>query len=251
MRYLLIILFYPLSLKIFCFEDKIEFKRFGIITIGDHVNYIGKHLWEINFLIKDSLFSISLESKTNDKFIYYNLSEKLEIKELDVLEKKETIFTIYKDLNKIFENKTKINFNINNSYLIQTTDKPKNPNIIGEIKDFYKIETVRDKYTLVRTVQKEMFIYWYILKNEQIINIHTERKKQKEFNYGQIIVTNILDKNIPEFTFIYKNKYNIKFITFSDKNKITTDKGKLKTYDSSLDMSVYRGFLHYNLKKNG
>jgi hypothetical protein len=44
-----------------------------------------------------------------------------------------------------------------------------------------------------------MFIYWYILKNEQIINIHTERKKQ----------------------------------------------------DSSLDMSVYRGFLHYNFKKNG
>ena len=96
-----------------------------------------------------------------------------------------------------------------------------------------------------------MFIYWYILKNEQIVNTHTERKKQKEFNYGQIIVTNILDNNIPEFTFIYKNKHNIKFITFSDKNKITTDKGKLKTYDSSLDMSVYRGFLHYNLKKIG
>ena len=36
-----------------------------------------------------------------------------------------------------------------------------------------------------------------------------------------------------------------------DKNKITTDKGKLKTYNSSLDMSVYRGFLHYNLKKSG
>ena len=74
--------------------------------------------------------------------------------------------------------KTKINFNINNSYFIQTTEKPKNTKIRGEIKDFYKIETVRDKYILVRTVQKEMFIYWYILKNEQIINIHTERKKQ-------------------------------------------------------------------------
>ena len=76
-------------------------------------------------------------------------------------------------------------------------------------------------------------------------------KNQKEFNYGQIIVTNILDENIPEFTFIYKNKNNIKFITLSEKNKITTDKGTLKTYDSSLDMSVYRGFLHYNLKKIG
>ena len=96
-----------------------------------------------------------------------------------------------------------------------------------------------------------MFIYWYILKNEQIINIHSERKKQNEFNYGQIIVTNILDENIPEFTFIYKNKDNIKFITLSDKNKITTDKGRLKTFYSSFDMSVYRGFLHYNLKKIG
>ena len=246
----MIILFYTFSLNIYCFEDKIEFKRFGIITIGDHENYIGKRLWEINFLIKDSLFSISLESKTNDKFIYYNLSEKLEIKELDILEKKETLFTIYKDLNKIFENKTKINFKINNSYFIQTTEKPKNTKIRGEIKDFYKIETERDIYTLVRTVQKNMFIYWYILKNEQIINIHSE-KKQNEFNYGQIIVTNILDENIPEFTFIYKNKDNIKFITLSDKNKITTDKGRLKTFYSSFDMSVYRGFLHYNLKKIG
>ena len=77
MRYLLIILFYTFSLKIFCFEDKIEFKRFGIITIGDNVNYIGKHLWDVNFFIEDSLFSIILESKTNDKYIYYNLSEKL------------------------------------------------------------------------------------------------------------------------------------------------------------------------------
>ena len=96
-----------------------------------------------------------------------------------------------------------------------------------------------------------MFIYWYILKNEQIINIHSERKKQNEFNYGQIIVTNILDENIPEFTFIYKNKDNIKFITLSDKNKITTDKERLKTFDSSFDMSVYIGFLHYNIKKIG
>ena len=142
----MIILFCTFNLKIFSFEDKIEFKRFGIITIGDHINYIGKHLWKINFLIKDSLFSISLESKTNEKFIYYNLSEILEIKELDILEKKETLFTIYKDLNKIFEKKTKINFKINNSYFIQTTEKPKNTKIRGEIKDFYKIETVRDKH---------------------------------------------------------------------------------------------------------
>ena len=251
MRYIFIILFCTFSLKFFSYEVKIEFKRFGTITIGDRINYIGKHLWEISFFIEDSLYSISLESKTNDKFIYYNLSEKLEIKELDILEKKETLFTIYKDLNKIFEKKTKINFRVMNSYFIQTTEKPKDLNIRGEIKDFYKVETEIDKYTLVRTVQNKKFIYWYILKNEKIINIHTEIKNQKEFNYGQIIVTNILDENIPEFTFIYKNKDNIKFITFSEKNKITTDKGKLKTYDSSLDMSVYRGFLYYNLKKIG
>lgn len=126
-------------MKFFSFEDKIEFKSFGIITIGDQVNYIGKHLWKLNFIIEDSVFSISLESKINDKFIYYNLSEKLELKTLDILEKKETLFIIYRDLNKIFEKKTKINFNINNSYFIQTTKKHKNTNIKGNIKDFYKI----------------------------------------------------------------------------------------------------------------
>ena len=251
MRHLLIILFCTFSLKLFSFENKIEFKNFGIISIGDHVNYIGKHLWELNFFIRDTLFSIRLESKNNDKYIYYNLSEELDIKTLNILELKETLFKIYKDLNKIFEKKTKINFRVKNSYFIQRTEKPKNTSIKGEIKDFYKIETERHKYTLVRTVQKDMFINWYILKNEDIINIHSEKKKQKEFNYGQIIVTNILDENIPEFTFIYKNKDNIKFITLSEKNKITTEKGKLKTYNSSYDMSVYRGFLHYNLKKIG
>ena len=251
MRHLLIILFCAFSLKLFSFEDKIEFKRFGIITIGDNLSYIGKHLWEIKFFIEDSLFSISLESKTNEKYIYYNLSEKLEIKELDILEKKETLFIIYKDLNKIFEKKTKINFRVKNSYFIQTTEKPKNTKIRGKIKDFYKVETEINKYTLVRTVQKEMFICWYILKNQQIINIHTERKKQKDFNYGQIIATNILDENIPEFTFIYKTKDDIKFITLSEKNKITTETEKLKTYNNSFDMLVYVGFLHYNLKKIG
>jgi len=250
LRYLLIILFSTFSLKFFSFEDKIEFKSFGIITIGDNVNYIGKHLWKINFFIKDSLYSISLESKENEKYIYYNLSEKLEFKLLDILEKKETLFTIYKDFKKIFKKKTKINFTIKNSYFIQTTEKPNNKNIRGKIKDFYKIETEIDKYTLVRTVQNDFFIYWYILKNEKIINIHTERK-QNEFSYGQIIVTNIFDKNIPEFTFIYKTKDNIKFITLSEKNKIITENAKLKTYNNSFKMSVYKGFLHYNLKKIG
>lgn len=251
MRCFFIILFYSFRLNFFSFEDKIEFKRFGIITIGDNVNYIGKHLWEVNFFINDSLFSISLQSKTNDKYIYFNLSKKLELKILDILEKKAILFTIYKDLNKILEKETKINFKIKNSYFIQTTEKPKNTNIRGKIKDFYKIETEKSKYTLVRTIQKDMFIYWYILKNEQIINIHTERKKQKEFNYGKIIVTNILNEDVPEVTFIYKTKDNIKFITLSDNNKIITDKGRLKKQDSSLDMSVYRGFLHYNFKKIG
>ena len=251
MRHLLIILFCTFSLKLFSLENKIEFKNFGIISIGDHVNYIGKHLWELNFFVRDTLFSIRLESKNNDKYIYYNLSEELDIKTLNILELKETLFKIYKDLNKIFEKKTKINFRVKNSDFIQRTEKPKNTSIKGEIKDFYKIETERHKYTLVRTVQKDMFINWYILKNEDIINVHSEKKKQKEFNYGQIIVTNILDENIPEFTFIYKTKDNIKFITLSEKNKITTEKGKLKTYNSSYDMSVYRGFLHYNLKKIG
>jgi len=250
LRYIYVILFCTFSLKSFSFEDKIEFKRFGIIIIGDNVNYIGKHLWEINFFIEDSLFSIILESKNNDKYIYYNLSEKLEFKILDILKKKETLFKIYKDLNKILEKKTKINFKIKNSYFIQTTEKPNNKDIRGKIKDFYKIETEKDKYTLVRTVQNKNFIYWYILKNEKIINIHTERK-QKEFNYGQIIVTNILDEKNPEFTFIYKTKDNIKFITLSDKNKIITEKAKIKTYNTSFKMIVYRGFLHYNLKKIG
>ena len=251
MRYLFIILFCSFSFYILSFEDKIEIKDFGIISIGNNVNYIGKHIWELNFFIKDSSYSLTIKSKTNDKYIYYNLSEKLEIKTLEFLEKQETSFNIYKDYNKIFEKKTKINFNVQNSYFIQTTEKPINKNIKGKIKDFYKLETKKDKYTLVRTVQKDLFIYWYILKNEQIVNLHSEKNKQKEFSYGQIIVTNIYNVNIPEFTFIYKTKKNIKLITLSENIKIITDKNKIKTSNIPFDSSVYRGFLHYKLKKIG
>ena len=251
MRCLFVILFYSFSFNLFSLEDKIEFKDFGIISIGNNVNYVGKHIWLINFFIKDSLHSLTIKSKTNDKYIYYNLSKKLELKTLEFLENQQINFTIYKDNNKIFEKKIKINFKTKNSYFIQTTEKPLNKNIRGKIKDFYKVETEKDQYTLVRTVQKELFIYWYILKNEEIINIHSEKKEQKKFNYGQIIITNFFDINIPEFTFIYKTKKNVKLITLSEKIKIVTGKNEIKTSIITFDNSIYKGFLHYNLKKIG
>ena len=49
---------------------------------------------EIKFYCRRLFFSISLESKNNEKFIYYNLSEKLELKTLDILEKRNTFYTI-------------------------------------------------------------------------------------------------------------------------------------------------------------
>ena len=251
MRCLFIILFCSFSFNFFSLEDKIEFKDFGIISIGNNLNYLGKHVWEINFFLKDSLHSLIIKSKTNDKYIYYNLSKKLEIKRLEFLEKQQIKFTIYKDENKIFEKKIKINFKTKNSYFIQITKKPINKNIRGKIKDFYKVETEKDQYTLVRTVQKDFFIYWYILKNDEIIKIHSEKKEQKEFNYGQIIVTNFFDKNIPEFTFIYKTNNNVKLITLSENFKIITDKNETKKSNIPFDNSNYRGFLHYNLKKIG
>ena len=54
-----------------------------------------------------------------------------------------------------------------------------------------------------------------------------------------------------EFTFIYKTKDNIKFITLSEKVKITSEKGKFKHNGSFFDLSVYKGFLLYNFKKIG
>ena len=251
MRCLFVILFCSFSFNLFSLEDKIEFKDFGIISIGNNVNYVGKHIWVIKFFIKDSLHSLTIKSKTNDKYIYYNLSKKLELKTLEFLENQQINFIIYKDDNKIFEKKIKINFKTKNSYFIQTTEKPLNKNIRGKIKDFYKVETEKDQYTLVRTVQKELFIYWYILKNEEIINIHSEKKEEKKFNYGQIIITNFFDINIPEFTFIYKTKKNVKLITLSENIKIITGKNKIKTSNITFDNSNYKGFLHYNLKKIG
>ena len=251
MRYLLLIIFTTYNLNILSFDEKIKFNDFGIVSIGNNKNYIGKHTWKIDFSIKDSLYSLKIKSKSNDRYIYFNLSKFLKIKELEYLEKEETNFFIYKNLSKVFEKKTKINFTLKNNFFIQTTQKPKNKNIRGEIKDFYKVITENNKYSLVRTVKNKKFIYWYLIKNEQIINLHSELKQEKEFNYGKIIISNIFSENTPEFTFIYKTNDNIKFITLGETLKITTSKKELEDNNGYNNHPVYNGFLHYNLKKNG
>ena len=136
MRYLLLIIFTTYNLNILSFDEKIKFNDFGIVSIGNNKNYIGKNTWKIDFTIKDSLYSLKLKSKSNDRYIYFNLSKFLKIKELEYLEKEETNFLIYKNLNKVFEKKTKINFTLKNNFFIQTTQKPKNKNIRDTFKRF-------------------------------------------------------------------------------------------------------------------
>ena len=63
----------------------VNIKNFGIISVGNGQDYLGKHNWKLSFKIKDSLHLFEINSKENQKFIYFNLSKNLSINQLNYL----------------------------------------------------------------------------------------------------------------------------------------------------------------------
>ena len=59
MKNILIILLFIIS-NTYGNQEKIEIRNFGIICIGSGYDYIGKHNWELSFLINDSLYKFSI-----------------------------------------------------------------------------------------------------------------------------------------------------------------------------------------------
>ena len=236
-------------------HEKIEIKNFGIITIGNGSQYIGKHKWDLSFLINDSLINFSVKSKSNEKYTFFNLSKLLKLQDLNYLNQNETNYVIKKDEKIIFDNKFKINLSPKNAFTIFSEIAPSNINLKGKIIDSYALDNLDNYYYIIRTIIDNKLLCWVIVKNNKVMNIHTEINNSKYPNLGRITVTNFINKQNPEFTFIYKNDEVKKIISLGEKNKYVSsfykEKIRISSQSKNYNLLEYRGFIFYNYKKHG
>ena len=122
----------------------------------------------------------------------------------------------------------------------------------GEFIGTYRVESKEDNYIIIRTKYVSQYDCWYLLKNNNVINIHTEKMEKHQKNQ-KIIVSDINEDGVPEFSFFHLDeKQNHKMILFMEKEKFIAVK-KEKTFSYSSNTMEYsnltvRGFLHYTLK---
>ena len=235
--------------------EKIEIKNFGIISIGNGKNYIGKHHWNLSFYIKDSLFKFYIKSNSNDRYIFFNLSKLVNIKYLNYLNQFETNYEIKKDEKIVFNDKSKINLNPKNIFTIFRKKAPINLALKGKIIDSYALDNLENYYYFIRTLIDNKLLCWVIVKNNKIMNIHTETINTKFHNLGRITITSFINKTNPEFTFTFKNDDEKKIISLGEKGKyissFTKNNLKISPHSKTYDHLEYRGFIFYSYKKNG
>lgn len=254
MKNILIILLFIFN-KTYGSHEKIEIRNFGIVCIGSGYDYIGKHNWELSFLLNDSLYNFSIISKANEKYTFFNLSKLLKIQDLNYLNQHETNYIVKKNEKIVFNEKSKINLSPKNIFTIYSEKPPKNLNLKGKVIDSYALDNIDNYYYLIRTIIDNKLLCWVIVKDNKVMNIHTEINTSNYYNLGRITITNFINKKNPEFSFIYQNKEEKKIISLGEKSKYVSSFYKKKLKISSLIKSYnhleYSGFIHYNYKKNG
>ena len=232
-----------------CQQEQINFLNFGIITIKEDL-FLDQSTWELEVKIKDSIYLFEKKSSFNKNFIFYNLNEHLNdnilLNNLDIL-------TIKKDGKTIYKEQNKIDFFPRPNLFLTNTDKVNNNEIKGKVIDSYVVKNGKDFFYIVRTNYNNNFNYWYILKNEKIINIHSEKHEKQPYYTSKILITD-LDKNQePEFNLFHKTERKLKMIHLNMKEKIIAflkdEKITLPLVTNNLDYIIYKGLFYYNLKK--
>ncbi len=244
---ILIVLFYALSISTQAQEVPISLLNYGIVCIGDQKEYLGEHKWTLDIFFSDSIYVIDKNSTNQDTFLFFDINTYK-----NKYDQSEILITIKKDNKLVFQKKILYPNVENQGYYLSPAYYDNNNQIRGQIIDSYKVNTERDEYLVVRSNYLNQYICWYLLKNNSIINIHTEERNNKKWNQ-KIVVSDINEDGIPEFNFYHKNEKNQqKLIHFIEKNKfIAIQKNKMISYSSNtLDYNnlITRGFLHYSLK---
>ena len=142
-----------------------------------------------------------------------------------------------------------------NAFTIFSEKAPANLNLKGKIIDSYALDNSENYYYLIRTIIDNKLLCWVIVKNNIVMNIHTEKNSYNYHNLGRIIITNFINKKNPEFTFIYKNDEGKKIISLGEKSKYISsyinNNFKISPLSKKYNNLEYMGFIYYNYKSNG
>lgn len=224
--------------------EKINFLQFGVISVSSET-FLDATTWQLTLESEDTTYSLFKDSKKTSKYIFFNVSKL--VKNYDFFDKEASV-TLRKQGKIIHKSKRKFSFNPETNMVLSNVYDFENNKIRGKIIDAYSVISKVDTFTIIRTNYEDIYSYWYTLKNNNIINTHSEKKA---LEYSKIIISD-LDKNQqPEFNFFYGNNKKLKLIQIKGKEKIISYKEdgiiKLSAETDKENNLIYKGFMFYHL----
>ena len=245
-----ITIFILITSKFFCSqEEKISFLKYGIISISSDLT-LDDALWEVSLFTKDSIISIKKKSFSNKESLTFNINEK--IYPISILEEL-SLISIKKNGKILYKNKPKLNYNNSNKYVLLRHEIKNKEHFKGNIIDSYKIICEEKIFYVVRSSIKDFYDYWYLINDDKVINIHSEKKYNQPISMGKIILSDLDENQVPEVNFFYKTEKKIKMIHLNNDEKIiSSKKGKKLNIIGEINKfgrEIYEGFFYYNLNK--
>ena len=247
MRNIISIIFLCVWFSTLAQQKPIIFHNYGIITIGDNSNWLDDIDWEVEISTNDTSFILKQVSSIKDRFIFFDVN----IYKPFLLNK--TVTVSVKENNKtIIEKEYIYPKNEDVGYPLIPQELTKKPNKLrGYIVDSYLVKTTKETYQLIRTKYTNTYDCWYVLKNDEIVSIHTEKQNLKQKNQ-RIIVSDINQDLKPEFNFFHSREKQEKIIHIDNNEKFIGYKRE-KQVNFSANAKKYEnlvilGFLHYTLR---
>ena len=74
----------------------------------------------------------------------------------------------------------------NNAFTIYSEKAPSNIDLKGKIIDSYALDNLDSYYYLIRTIIDNKLLCWVIVKNNKVMNIHTEINNSKYPNLEEL-----------------------------------------------------------------
>lgn len=225
--------------------EKINFLNFGVISISNET-FLDATTWQLTLEFEDTTYGLEKESIKKNSYIFFNVLKL--VKNYDFLDKEASI-TIKKQEKTIHKSKRRFSFKPETNMVLSSVYDFENNEIRGEIIDAYSVVSKADTFTTIRTNYKDLYSYWYMLKNNKVINTHSEKKG---LEFSKIILSD-LDKNEePEFNFFYSNEKKLKMIQLKGEEKIISsmEEGVIKLPLKTVKEKnlIYQGFMFYYLK---
>lgn len=228
-------------------EPIVSLLNYNMLSIGNSKFFLGEHKWSLKISNQDTSLFMRENSFNDDNYIFFDLNDQIS----NFIDKNIDI-ELKKDNRLIFQRHFTYPMVENQGFHLEPFFYKNKSKLRGEIIDSYRLKAVEDEYIVVRTNYISKYDCWYLLKNNIVINIHTDKIKNNKRNQ-KIIVSDINEDGIPEFCFFHLDeKHNQKMIILMEKEKfIAVKKENTITYSSNTmqysNLSV-RGFLHYTLK---